>query len=539
MFRQGVVFPLRNNITNFLKNKVVVADSSRCLLLFLLYLAVDLPLTRLFRYTNVDYGSDFPLLTIFRAGNAPWLALFIAIVIFLIYRGLTQLDWPDMDQGRKIKLFILALCSILSWFLITTEYNFYFSQGYYLEKSTLLLLTVLLFWRPFFIIPWLIFAFLLLWQLQHPSLNNGSHFPHKLQVLHILTLFCAWVIFHTLFRHSRSRDFLFLSACLIASAYWAPALEKLLIRWVYSGELYLMLLNSHAHGWLSFIDTDRYSRIFDLLRPMDLWIRIVVMFLEAGCLFIAYRRAFTTSILLGLSVFHCGVFLLFGYFFWTWIFLNLSFVFLLIKLKNQPNSDFFTQHHLIFGIALIITGKFWCYPSSLGWIDGRMTYTYRYTAVTENDSRYVIPFAYFEPYGDVFTMANFSYTVNTHKLLPNPYGSTNRRFAQLLIEAEDLEDIITIENKFGVNRYDENKKEIFENFVKHFILNKNNNPDRSNQLQRFAPPRQFWTHPRNPQLPEDETIKELIMTEVTTFYDGTKSREIRTIEMMRIKIDVN
>ena len=119
----------------------------------------------------------------------------------------------------------------MAWHFSTYGYNYYLDQGHYLDRALLLVLAALVWWRPLFIYPFLLLAFALMWQLAEPGLG-GSIFAHKLQVLHVLNLFAAFFVVHSVSGSGRTDVFLLLCCCLVATAYWVAALAKLDLNWI-------------------------------------------------------------------------------------------------------------------------------------------------------------------------------------------------------------------------------------------------------------------------------------------------------------------
>ena len=116
-------------------------------------------------------------------------------------------------------------------------------------------------------------------------------------MLHVLNLFAAWFLLHAFQWRPKLVQFLFMAACLIASAYWAPAFKKLLIGWLYDGELSNMLVNSYAHGWLAFLDKETIVELSKMPASFDWPMRIFVFAIEAGCLFLLWRRGYAVLLL--------------------------------------------------------------------------------------------------------------------------------------------------------------------------------------------------------------------------------------------------
>ena len=500
------------------------------------FVLVDYTLIHSLRLTQSSFDSTILLQAYVL--DTHWYGLLILLIALTltIVTGWQFRDWNQLDSGRHLRWFIASLALLIVWYLATLPYNYYFDQSYKIDKLVLIVFFVLLIWRPVFVLPFLIVSFLLFWQLIQPELNNGSHLAHKLQVLHVLNLFCAWFLLHSIMGKQRIIDFLLISTCLIATAYWTPVFKKILIGWLYSGELNTMLLNAHAHGWLSFLDASTVVNASQAIAKLDLPMRLFVFFIEAACLTLLWRRWYAIALLGLLSVFHVGVFVLFGYLFWTWIALNIAFIALLLKLSQKEANKLFTRPNMFVGVALILTGPLWCSPASLAWIDGRISYTYRFDVTGDSGAQYQLPFTFFAPYEDVFTMANFSYLVKEHQMLAHPYGATSRNQADALINASDLEDVKALESTIGWSSYNAERKQRFEQFIAQFARNSNER-NRTKALGMVRAPRQFWTHPRGQVYTGQEPISLVNVNEVTTFFNGIALNEIRTLTILSITIE--
>jgi len=464
-----------------------------------------------------------------------WTAAIALLIVtaLSVTTGAWKINWHQFEFGRQLRKFILLLATVMVWFVVTLDHNAYFNQGFFADRLILLTVLALFFWRPIFIFPLLIVTYMLFWQLAEPRLNNGSHFAHKLQVLHVLNLFAAWFLLHAHNKKYRLSHFIFLTGCLVASAYWVPAFKKILIGWLYEGELFTMHLNAYAHGWLSFLEPQTIVKISSVTAIFEWPMRVFVLVIEAACILFFWKRRFALFLLTSLCVFHLGVFYLFGYFFWTWILLNIAFISLLLRVTSAQHSVF-TPPYLVLGVVLIFSAKIWCNPASLAWIDGRLTYTYRFVAVGESQTQYQLPFDYFEPYGDVFTMSNFSYLSDNHKMLANPYGSTNRSTAKSLQSVKTIDELITLEKNKGWTSYNQEQTKHFRDFLTQYIRNKNAN-NKNKWLNAIAPPRQFWTQGRGNEYTGQEPIISVIVEEVTTLFNGTELSEIRNLDLMEVK----
>ncbi len=96
-----------------------------------------------------------------------------------------------------------------------------------------------------------------------------------------------------------------------------------------------------------------------------------------------------------------------------------------LESQGEGGLGLFGMKYLPLAVVLIVAGPCWAKPPALGWYDTRLTYTYSVLATLSNGDTVKLDPAYFEPYGDAFTMTGFSYLVKDHGVLVGPYGSTH------------------------------------------------------------------------------------------------------------------
>jgi len=259
---------------------------------------------------------------------------------------------------------------------------------------------------------------------------------------------------------------------------------------------------------------------------------VFVLIVETAFLFVLWRRSLAVVLLTCIIAFHLGVFFMYGYFFWTWILLNASLLILLLRDWRTQKITVFGWPQLILSFAIITFASLWANPSHLGWYDTRMTYNYRYEAIGESGTKYTIPPRFFEPYGDVFTMSNFSYIVKDHGILVSPYGITgNRERAEKTQEARTPEEIFALESEIGLKKHDPARTEKFYAFVTRYISNWNVNHEKAVDFGPLQPPAQFWSTGRGKLFNGQEAIREVVVKEVTTFYDEKKLYVIRELDI--------
>ena len=209
------------------------------------YLVTGRFINRLTNLPHESYLEPQPSLAVLSNIGVINLILLSALILFLWRKGSLLSRWQVFQQGEMIRYFVVFLGFLIVWPMATLGYNFYFNQGYYFDRILLVIFFIALWWRPVFILPFLLLAFVLLLQLKQPNIG-GSILAHKLQVLNVLILFAAAFIIHAFSGYRKTHAVVFLCCCMVASAYWLPAVAKLQLDWFNYGQLHNMTIDFHS-----------------------------------------------------------------------------------------------------------------------------------------------------------------------------------------------------------------------------------------------------------------------------------------------------
>lgn len=493
-------------------------------------------------------------------GIVPLLVLAALVISFVALWWLhgRQQRWTNFVCGQQLRWFVLLLAAAVSWPLVVMPFNFYFDQAYPLLRVGALLLLVGAFWRPFLLVPLTYILSLLLWQLDQPKFSAGFIFPHKVHLLHVLNLSAVLCLVSTVWRKNLVLPFLVLVFCLVAAVYWQPALAKWRINWWQYGNLEYMPIAAYAHGWLGHWDFSQVGRLVDAIKPVDPVLRFITLGFETLFLVVLWRRQLAMGLLACAAFFHMGVFILYGYLFWTWIVLNLALLALVWRIQSERRSredslsaeaglmkGLFGFWPGVVSIALIGTSNYWCNPSQLAWFDTRVSYVFPHEVVGDSGLRYALSPRFFEPYGDVFTMASFRYLVDQHNSVTGPYATVGRlRVARQVNAIANLADLEALEKERPRRPLSLLRVERHEQFLSRYFQHWNEtyeaNPgDQMLGFGRGWSPPQFWSTVQNKDLPEfrgQETVREVTVRESTNLYDGTRFGEIRSLVVLRTEI---
>lgn len=507
----------------------------RTIVVLLLFVAFDALLGRAMSLPGESYQNPLLVVEVARAfGSVVTIVLALGFALVLRW-GAGLARWGELQHGLVIRAFVVFLCLLTAWPFVTHGYNYYYDQGHLFDRALIVALLPLLWWRPVFVLPFLVMVYAMMGQLVEPSLG-GTILAHKLQLTRAIGLFGATFVVHALTGERRVDHYVFLTCCLVAAAYWIPAVAKIRIDWTSANQLFTAPLAAYAHGWLGHLSTDRVVAFAHSLTWVDPLLRVAVIIIEAACLLFLAHRRITIGLLVAVIVFHFGVFMLFGFLFWTWIGLDAALLVLLLRGIRDPYGNIHYGVRLGLSVALILAASWWAKPPWLGWYETPLNYVYRIDAITSDGESHRLHPRFFAPYEDVFTMASFSYLVKQHPVIVGPYGVTHDRgINDALGAARSAEGVFEIE-KSADSHFDEERAIALYRFLERFVTTRNSRGDLGSALYTLHSPLQFWSQVDGLRNLGDRHVTQLIVTEVTTFYDGNSLDVIREIEVGRMSL---
>jgi hypothetical protein len=511
---------------------------------FLFIQAIVTQLGKLYQSSYYNSSLSWSILTQYQ--SIPLVFLLIVAGVFVVGRVIENpyserlfTSWETLQEGRKIRIFVCFLALIVVWPAITLGYNFYFDQGYVIDRLVIAVLFLMLCWRPIFIYPLLTMLLAMFMQMKMPHLG-GTILAHKLQVLNALFVFSGAFTIYLVSGYRKTSIYVFLTCCLVAGAYWLPALTKLQLGWFGHGQLVHVPLAAYAHGWLNFLDNNEIVKLASSMVVLDLPMKIFVIVVEAGCLFFMLSRRISSLLLTCVIVFHLAVFAIYGFLFWTWILLDVALLVMLLKDRKNSVWEIYDKRYLLLSVILIGFCQYWAKPPALGWFDTRVSYTYKIEAINEFDERYRLPPTYFSPYGDNFTMQSFAYLSKEQGTLVGPYGVTkSHQIAGVLEPILTAEEFFKLEKLYSTETYKQSNADVFYKFLANYVSNHNRKVNQPPfKWQSIAPPRQFWGLDSQIANQSQKRIKKIIVSQVTTLYDGSSLKVIREKELKTLDIPI-
>ncbi|HEX7072235.1 MAG TPA: hypothetical protein VF190_15590, partial [Rhodothermales bacterium] len=129
-------------------------------------------------------------------------------LVLLIGAGLWRRSfgptWDALDGGRRLRALCLVTCLILTWAYATYAFNYVAGQGHLVDRLLLILLIPLVWWRPAFLVPYLLVLLPVIWQFDAPI--GGFSWSEPALLTRLLILVGAAYAVQTLAGRLRTGD---------------------------------------------------------------------------------------------------------------------------------------------------------------------------------------------------------------------------------------------------------------------------------------------------------------------------------------------
>ena len=481
------------------------------------------------------------------------LCVVVAFVVDALWKRSFWVRWADFEYGARLRLLAITLATLLAWSFSSYSLNLYFDQGHVWDRALLVVLLLVVYWRPAGVFPFIVAVLAVANQFGHPVGQWGWSEPSLL--VRILVLMLALVVVRGVQeylprtlrwggRKPASNNLVLIILCLIGAFYFSAGLGKIQLNWIALDRVGYLLPATYSAGWLSFLESGTIARLTGILLALNTPIKLRHNCIGSRC---GVCPAFATG--------HTGVSLRLDLL-PRWdipdirhLLLALdqsSHAFLLFVFfgRNAPRFDLYRPSLRIAAVVLVLLGNYWARPTTLAWLDVPVNYAYRVTAVASEGSHVHLPPRFFEPYDYQFTLANFGPLV-PDTLLGITFGAARSGDVLAALEAADSpEAVFAVEKEMGASRYNENRRARMEAFLGQFGSAWNrrriDNPDfgEKHKLKSLlSAPTHVWTFPRSARIPPGATIDSILVSQVTSHYDGTDYREIRDRPVLSIAIE--
>jgi len=493
--------------------KVIVKKNELLLQVFLLiilnyfstkYLYQSLPSEQVYAQNSIFYSF---------LHYSPILFGLIILTPLFLYR----FKWEEFADNSyiKIKYFILFIFSIYAWGIITLDYNLYFDQAYHLDRIVLLVLFALSFRFPVAFVYFMIFSLLFFNQVSYPSFECDfpRNYVYTKPLLEILILFIVFMFVKRVYKQFSILVFLIVVICFHASNYFIPGLGKVLlgeqyIDWIWVNDLSNIFVAKYSQGWLAtLLSIEQLQVIVKWISAFSVPMQLFTLIIQTIVLFVFINKRFTLILFISFELLHLGIFMASGIFFWRWILLNLSIIYIINSLDMDEIKKVFNAKIMLFAMPFIFLGFGFFHSYWLAWYDTPLNNFHKVYATAEDGERYEIDNNLFAPYDRAFYRNTLNCFIDAP--LKSRWDTTHRDVMKELTTLSHQEnmdflkdEVFKFEQKYGQNEFDIKEQEKSIAFFKVFFKNLNNYQNQKIIWNEVSPMRNMyrlfdWDSPLN------------------------------------------
>lgn len=505
--------------------------------------------------------------------NSISLVLFIIFVLVILLPRYKLFEWNNFDN-ISIKYFIFILSFAIFWEASFLEMNYYYNDDFTIDKILLIISAILILRNSIFTFIFLLLALLIFYSTQFPL---GSMVWTGIRPAYeILMLFVVFMIVKR-FRDVHTNIFILLAITLHAANYFIPGIAKIEIspngyEWTFLNELNNLFISSYVIGWLGFLSEELIISIAQVLDKTEVLVTVGTMIIQLGALFLLYTKRISIAFFIGFELLHLGIFFASGIFFWAWIIVNLGFIYLVKKLPKESLEFLYSKQTFGVFIAVVLLSPLVYKPVALGWWDTSISTVYDFYAITKDNKKIRLNRNDFSPYDTIFTQNRFHYlsddkyiahtwnNLNRDEMLygnlfstlinyvakpilgrePSQYKNDSYELYVRLEEAQSVEDVKNITQQYGINYFDEEKKENLREFVKTYFTNYNKVEQKHSWYHKLGAPYHIYDLSAK-RLRGGEQIEKVEVYKANIWWNKEEGKIVRFGEekVMEVEIETN
>jgi len=491
------------------------------------FAGIELPVFAL--YSDAVFHQWSILLS---ASMQPLFAVAVLLTASLPFIFRRELRWAEFDATGRLKVAITVLSVVLTWQLVTYDYNLFLDQAHYVDRALVLCLALLVWKHPGFVPLLLVAALTMLSSIRYPF--EWLSITDRRLLIDTLILFtscCAirvgigrgWIP-----RPVRLKPltlFLFLLLCLIGASYFATAVKKIWISpygwdWFWEGKLGLHTAFCVSRGWLTVLSAEQRMEVVRWVTAVQVPFLFAALLIEIGGLFTVVRRRLSMWLLLSMISLHLGIFAVSGILFWKWIAVDIVAIGLLYRLTSAESAEIFQGRRMV-AVAIILISPFCFRPVMLGWFDTPLHNHLQLEAVGESGEVYTIDKGAMDPYDMFFQFNRFVFLVD-QPLMVVGHSVRDYDVAESILNAgpDGVEQLC---QEQGINHFDAEKCRVFDQFIGTYFANLNRY---GGKPLTFGPASPFhhiygWSHGQ--KFIGQEPVRSVRVRFIQEYYDGEQN----------------
>ena len=414
--------------------------------------------------------------------------------------------WGDLEQGRALRRFTGVLVVLLAWQASCYPYNWLAGRLHGADRVVVVALAAASLARPAFLVPFAVAVRIMAEQFVLPFDTPAGRNIDDLLVLVVLAVAAGHLVYVVTGRN-RTAPVLLVAASALAAHFFIPGKGKIVIGWLADGDLGNLPISSYAAGWRGGGDGSWARWLADLLHTIRLPAMAGILAVELGSIVAVTRPRFLRWWLPAAVGFHLAVFAITGFWFLSWIAVEVGLLVLLSapSLRSWAAANATPARGLV-AVAAVLGAPVLFHPPGLAWLDGPVSYGYRITATGVSGTRYSVDSAALAPLSHqvAFNRLQLGATVPAS----GAYGA-----AATAADIDALDPIGTFEqlDAYEATLGRPTLVEPSQQFLADYLAYANR-PHRSPPARlahRLGPPEHFWTSGDGPAYRFQEPIRSL------------------------------
>lgn len=507
-----------------------VIDLAHVVALFGVYAGLDLA-TRLLANIDDQQLRRSVLLVSAIASNPLAVIAFVAGLVLVAAGRLDRftIRWQELDHGHALRWLATPLILLLAWQGGLYKYNFVLDRSHGVDRMLIIALAIGCLARPAFLVPFALQTRVIAAQFDYPFGTTAAQNIDELLVIALLAIASAHIWF-VISGHTDTAPVLLLLGAAIATHFYIPGRTKMGIDWLATNDISNLPLSAYTVGWRGQGDGSWSRQMAEFARMLGRAGLVATLALELGALLAVTNYRLLRFWILMCIPFHVVLFAFTGFWFLSWIVLQLGLALLLWRPANRQwahRNLTPARGAFAFGVVLL-GGSTLFHPPSLAWLDAPVSYGYRIEATGESGTKYQVPISAFAPLEQ--ELAFYRFQLGDAQPLSGAYGAIVSA-----TEYDRLKSLTSFGEVEGLEQATMTDQRLRgEDFIRRFVDNANSKGP--GWWSSIAAPDHFWTGAKDPTYSFQEPVTSVEVSVLTALHNDGDPQFKRDI-VLSIQVD--
>lgn len=392
-----------------------------------------------------------------------------------------RLDWKN-ETVTGVRWAVGVICCLVAYYFLSADVNLFAGQTYALDRIVLVILACLVFVNPAFVPMFVLYGFS--FNLQYSIPLGYSDLHHLNLLFEFLTLFSLYVGIKTVAAQRVSfMHVLLLTGARLASGYVYSAFGKLLFidgpffAWVAQNRVSHFVAGAYiSNSWLGFLAETQFLQLLSFLGRIEVLLAIYTILAELAIVLVFFRNRKVSVVLLGMIIaLHLGIFTLTGVLFRAWLILVVACL-VILMLQDTTSTELQTLYRLpvtVFTILFVLCAP-WILSNMrmFAWWDTNVYPVFDYEIVTTDGDTYPLERDFLRQIEDLHRGRYWTLIDETTPgsnswggLIGWKFEYPAYPFFAAASAAEGVEEIPSVIETYGSNRFEADALEQFEHLI--------------------------------------------------------------------------